>query len=348
VSGSRAPPICWLHGAAGVGKSSIAMSVAKSCEDKGLVSSFFCFRSDPRRNNPNAMMLTIAHGLAVTNPSIRQALDNIITADRSILGAQFEAQFEVLILKPFTQVQPSSTAPNLIIIDGLDECGDELIQRRILHTIVCAYDSPFPESPPNPLRFFICSRPEVWIRQMFDGPRLVGLAKHIVLDNSFEPTRDIRRFYEHEFHGIRENMEYLGVPLPNPWPSKSDFNSLVWKSDRHFSYAATAIRFVKATYCSPVGQLNIILAHHTTSNTSPFHELDHLYHVVLSTNPNYDKVLPILSAILILPDYVDEWVWGLTPEFIELLLGLLPGEVALTLRGMHSVLDIRGRKDEIH
>ncbi|KAL0567509.1 hypothetical protein V5O48_014486, partial [Marasmius crinis-equi] len=353
MPGTHAPPICWLHGAAGVGKSSIAMSVAKSCEDDGLISSFFCFRSDPQRNNPTALAPTIAHGLAVTNPSVRQILDERLKRDQSILGAKFEAQFKALVKqpiaqlveKPITQVQPLSEAPNLIIIDGLDECGDEPIQLRTLRTIVSAYDHPSPESPPVPLRFLICSRPEVWIRQMFESPHLVGLAKHIVLDKSFKPTQDIRQFYEHEFREIRKSMEYLGVPLPNPWPSESDFNSLVWKSDGQFSYAATTVRFVKHPYCSPVDQLNIILAHHTTSNPSPFHELDHLYHVVLSANPDYDKVLPILSAILILPLYVR--YDGLTPEFIELLLGLSPGEVALRLRGMHSVLDIRGRKDGI-
>ncbi|KAL0566813.1 hypothetical protein V5O48_015189 [Marasmius crinis-equi] len=362
VPGACVPPICWLSGAAGVGKSSIAMSVAKSCEDDGLISSFFCFRSDPQRNNPNAMVPTIAHGLAVTNPSVRQILNKRITADPSILRARFEVQFEALVKQPITTVQPSPEAPNLIIIDGLDECSDELTQLRILNTIASAYRRS-PESPHIPLRFLVCSRPEVWIRRMFEGPRLVGLAKHIVLDERFDPTQDIRRFYEHEFREIRESMEYQDVPLPNPWPSESNFNSLVQKSDGQFSYAATAVRIVKHPYISPVDQLNIILAHHTTSNPSPFAELDHLYHVVLSANPDYNKVLPILSAILIVPTYLeddrddrdfwDDWDdWnnppGLTPEFIELLLGLSPGEVALRLRGMHSVLSIRGRKDGIY
>ncbi|KAK1231271.1 hypothetical protein PQX77_005611 [Marasmius sp. AFHP31] len=36
-------PICWLSGAAGVGKSAIAMTVAKACEEEGLLTSFFFF-----------------------------------------------------------------------------------------------------------------------------------------------------------------------------------------------------------------------------------------------------------------------------------------------------------------
>ncbi|KAL0065423.1 hypothetical protein AAF712_007632 [Marasmius tenuissimus] len=40
-------PLCWLTGTAGVGKTAIAMTVAKACEEEGaLVSSFFFFRLD--------------------------------------------------------------------------------------------------------------------------------------------------------------------------------------------------------------------------------------------------------------------------------------------------------------
>ncbi|KAJ8075873.1 hypothetical protein PM082_021505 [Marasmius tenuissimus] len=41
----QALPMCWLSGAEGVGKSAIAMSVAKAAEDDGLIATFF--RSDP-------------------------------------------------------------------------------------------------------------------------------------------------------------------------------------------------------------------------------------------------------------------------------------------------------------
>ncbi|KAF9260624.1 hypothetical protein L218DRAFT_907029, partial [Marasmius fiardii PR-910] len=52
-----APPVCWLSGTAGVGKSAIALTVAEESEKNGLVASFFFFRSDPRRNNSRFLIL---------------------------------------------------------------------------------------------------------------------------------------------------------------------------------------------------------------------------------------------------------------------------------------------------
>ncbi|KAL0059090.1 hypothetical protein AAF712_014191, partial [Marasmius tenuissimus] len=69
AKGPEALPICWLSGPAGVGKSAIALTIAKDLENLGLLaSSFFFFRSDAKRNNPSALVLTIAHEFATTTP----------------------------------------------------------------------------------------------------------------------------------------------------------------------------------------------------------------------------------------------------------------------------------------
>ncbi|KAJ8079653.1 hypothetical protein PM082_011240 [Marasmius tenuissimus] len=128
-------PICWLSGAAGMGKSAIAMTIAQDCEKAGLLaSSFFFFRSDLRRNNPSALIPSIAHGLASTTLLIRDYLEQIISRDHTILEATLEDQFHELVLAPVLawRVQRSLcgslATPNIVIIDGLDECGDEEAQ----------------------------------------------------------------------------------------------------------------------------------------------------------------------------------------------------------------------------
>ncbi|KAL0065891.1 hypothetical protein AAF712_007195 [Marasmius tenuissimus] len=94
-------PICWVSGAAGVGKSSIALTIAKFYEEKGvLVASFFFFRSDPKRNNPSALISTIAHGLATTIPLIQDHIEERISRDPTILDATLEEQFQELVVKP--------------------------------------------------------------------------------------------------------------------------------------------------------------------------------------------------------------------------------------------------------
>ncbi|KAK1216452.1 hypothetical protein PQX77_020921 [Marasmius sp. AFHP31] len=191
---SEALPICWLSGAAGVGKSAIALTIAKSFEAMALLaSSFFFFRSDSRRNNPSALMLTIAHALTIITPLMRNPIEQRISADPTILEANLEEQFRDLVLAPSLMWQGAlwgvPVVPNIVIIDGLDECGDEEAQMRILSIIKTTYHC----TPHFPLRFLICSRPEAWISEEFSDGLLLQLSETIVLDDSSEARDDIRR-----------------------------------------------------------------------------------------------------------------------------------------------------------
>ncbi|KAK1215585.1 hypothetical protein PQX77_021796 [Marasmius sp. AFHP31] len=340
-------PMCWLLGAAGVGKSAIAMTVARSCEQDGLVASFFFFRSDPRRDNPSALMLTIAHGLSINMPSARALINQRIAKDPTILEARMEDQFQELVLDPsmrrrwwrrlLAKLLPNSFPkdPDLVIIDGLDECTDEGAQQRILSTILSAYK----QCPRSDLRFLICSRPESWLRKAFDAKPLHRVTRRIVLDDDFLPSRDIERYYAHAFQVICTDPEYARVSFSDPWPSPEDFECLVQKSSGQFIYAATTVRFIKLAHSNPITQLEIILNYtpEDRSSHSSLSRLDELYLVILSINPFRERMLAILAAIVILPPTAPP-----SPSFIELLLELPAGEVDLSLRSLHSVLNIRG------
>ncbi|KAL0564303.1 hypothetical protein V5O48_017747, partial [Marasmius crinis-equi] len=352
-------PICWLSGAAGVGKTAIAMTIAKYYEEDGLVSSFFLFRSDPRRNNPSALMLAIAHGITITIPSLHKLVNQRISRDPRILEARIEEQFGELVLKPslnwgwrrrmralLADFSLTTKEPTLVIIDGLDECNNVAIQLRILAAIADSYQRP----TRSPLRFLICSRSESWIRQAFSARPLHDITQSIVLDNTFSPANDIERYLVHELEGIRENPEYTYIEFPAPWPSREDLDCLTRRSDGQFVYVVTAVKFVKIPHCNPVKQLRVIIANPPVESLtkSPYPELDNLYRVILTANPDHDMVLIILAAILLLPhEEMDDEGRTQSPEWLGLLLGLSSGEVILALRGMHSVLDIRGPTDRI-
>ncbi|KAJ8093390.1 hypothetical protein PM082_020247 [Marasmius tenuissimus] len=346
-------PACWLTGAAGVGKTAIAMTVAKSCEKDRLVTSFFFFRSDPKRNNSSGLIPTIAHGLVSTTPFMRSPIHQRISANPRIFEATLEAQFRELIIAPvlkrrwrrriwslLSELSITRKVSDVVIIDGLDECSDEGTQTRILSAIRSA----FQESPRLPLRFLICSRPEPWIREAFAAEPLCQLSKVINLDVSFSPDIDIRRYYLHHFQEIVKSHRYEQVRFPEFWPSEEDLEALVRRSGGQFAYAVTVVKFVKAAFAHPIEQLHVILdntpKHHP--NASLYPELDALYHVILDANPDRKRVVLILATIFILPPHLDP-----SPACIELLFGLSSGEVALTLRAMHSVLDIRGRGEKI-
>ncbi|KAK1220290.1 hypothetical protein PQX77_016955 [Marasmius sp. AFHP31] len=344
----EALPICWLSGAAGVGKSAIALTIAKSLEVLGLLaSSFFFFRSDAKRNNPSALALTIAHELAITAPLMRKYIEARILADPRILEASLERQFCELVTTPALvwRVERSRSealaAANIIILDGLDECGDEETQLRILSIIESTYQN----IPDFPLRFLICSRPEAWIQEAFSDNTLLRLSKFIVLDDNPEARKDIKRYLLHHFREIVTSRKYRQVQFPSPWPSEEDLEILVEISCAQFVYAITVIKFIKLAYGHPITQLHIILNSATERrlSNSPYHDLDCLYQVILSANPIQDELILILVAILTLPVHRAE----ATPAVIEGILGLPSGHVDLTLRGMYSVLKIGGWKDEI-
>ncbi|KAK1224218.1 hypothetical protein PQX77_012875 [Marasmius sp. AFHP31] len=337
TSGDPSLPICWLVGKAGVGKSAIAMTVAKACEKDGLVASFFFFRPDPKRDNPSALIPTIALGLMAKFPPLRPFINERIHRDPTILEANLEDQFRELVLEPSLQLgleeESAQRVPHLVIIDGLDECGDEDTQLRILSVILSSYQQ-FP-SAWSPLKFLISSRPEAWIQEAFDEVDLSRVTKHIALTDTYQTDRDIERYFRHEFEIIRTSSKYSRLRFPSPWPSQRDLRRLVHKSSSQFVYAAVAVKIVKTPYSNPLDQLRTILDYDPgdPSSNSPFPELDRLYHFVLSINPNHEKLLLSLAVVLIIGR-------GSSPEFVEILLDLAPGDVDMTLRAMHSVLDI--------
>ncbi|KAK1225020.1 hypothetical protein PQX77_012053 [Marasmius sp. AFHP31] len=343
AKGPEALPICWLSGAAGVGKSAIALTIAESFESLGLLTcSFFFFRSDPRRNNPSALMLTIAHGLATNTALVRNHIEESVSTDPTILEARLEKQFHELIFVPVLiwakrrSLWGASVIPKIVIIDGLDECGNEETQLRILSII----QSAFHQVLHFPLRFLICSRPEAWIGEAFSDAPLSRLSKNIILDDSLEAREDIRRYFIHHFREITTSRKYRHVQFPSPWPSEQDLGILVERSCAQFVYAATLVQFIKLAYGHPITHLHIILKSTAESqlSRSPYHDLDCLYQVILGANPVQDELIVILVAILILPELdVNQ-----TPAVIEGVLGLPSGQVDLTLRGMYSVLKIGG------
>ncbi|KAF9254827.1 hypothetical protein L218DRAFT_834612, partial [Marasmius fiardii PR-910] len=70
--------ICWLSGAEGVGKSTIALTIAEECKQDGVVALFFFSKPNSRCNNPSPLILSIAHGPAVTRPHLKDQIEKRI------------------------------------------------------------------------------------------------------------------------------------------------------------------------------------------------------------------------------------------------------------------------------
>jgi len=120
-------PILWEHGPAGSGKSSIARSIAAMCKKDGLLAAdFFFFRTDNSLNNTERLMATLAYQIMLAIPELRHTISEATLRDPFIFSSSLESQLQNLIIHPIANALPPEITPNarLIILDGLDECGD--------------------------------------------------------------------------------------------------------------------------------------------------------------------------------------------------------------------------------
>ncbi|KIL71492.1 hypothetical protein M378DRAFT_61554, partial [Amanita muscaria Koide BX008] len=266
--------ILWLHGPAGVGKSAIAQTISYSYGRDKVGATFFFFRSDPVRNDGNRLFPTLAWQLTSSVPAVKDLIAFSLEEYPDLPRKTIEVQFKQLIAQPFLTISGNgSAAPistRIIIIDGLDECSDTKLQRRILKTIGNAV-----ADPRFPLRFIICTRPEAHIEDFFTQFQHPTL--QIDLANVDGVYRDIATYLTSEFARIAVEQELD----PEMWPGQATIDTLVSKSSGQFIYASTVIKCVDDEYESAVEQLKIILGLKPSTGKSPFSELDALYNEIL-------------------------------------------------------------------
>ncbi|KAF8153383.1 hypothetical protein B0H34DRAFT_723341 [Crassisporium funariophilum] len=329
----------WLQGPAGAGKSAIAQSIAELCFTANLLAaSFFFSRTAAGRNDTKCLVPTLVYQLCLSIPEIRSRVEEIIDRDPMVLSRSVDAQFQALIIDPLLHTMTPRFSPRFIIIDGLDECGDQSVQGKLLEVLATTV-----AELPIPLFFLIASRPEQQIRQAFDTPPLSETTERLALDDTYLPGKDIRFFLGEKFKAIRQTHPTHAHLLPS-WPSTSDIASLVQKSSGQFIYASTIIKYVASPRHRPTDRLKIILGiKPPPKNDTPFAELDALYHFIFSCVENLETALDILSVIL----FTVKGKVKRTPRLVEDLLFLQHGDVAMELCDLHSILDVPTPPDGI-
>ncbi|KAF8988951.1 hypothetical protein BDQ17DRAFT_1393366 [Cyathus striatus] len=246
--------IMWLNGPAGAGKSAIIQTVAEQCyREKKLVSSFFFSRTATGSGQDDGTKLvpTIAYQLGNLLQSAKELIINEIEENEALLSHTMEIQMEKLVLKPlatlylpmlfFNMESNTSHLPHLVIIDGLDECNRSEMQSRIVKMItgVASKSGIY-------LSFLIASRPELVIRRAFNDEAIGQLCIPLILDNKYNPDKDIETYLRSEFSVVKRTHGTLSSDIsdmPN-WPSESDLKILVQRSSRQFIYASTVIKYI--------------------------------------------------------------------------------------------------------
>ncbi|KAJ6490071.1 hypothetical protein C8R45DRAFT_1139094 [Mycena sanguinolenta] len=292
--------VLWLFGPAGVGKPAIMQTLARQLQDAGrLDGSFFFKRGHATRGNAKTLFATIAYQLALSVPSLRMRIS------------------QIMLISDHCRKHANRDSVT-ILIDGLDECEGQDTQIEILRAIRNACN------PSNPLRFIVASRPEEHIREMFHSPFYSGCYHPVNVEQSFE---DVRKYLRDEFTRIHREHRTM-ASVPHPWPSPDLLDDLVKKSSGYFVYAATIIKFFDDKSHRPTRRLAIIIDGRQESE-SAFDILDQLYRTILSSAPRQAELGLVLCAII---------NFNFSLDHLDQLFGLEGGEARLILGGLHSVL----------
>ena len=232
-----------------------------------------------------------------------------------------DVQLQTLIVNAFRLLPLLPQHSYHVIIDGLDECHDKATQQLILRLLCDTI-----RVHKLPLRFLIGSRPESHIRDCFDQESLYTIAHRVVLDETFDPGRDIRVFLQDGFAKICARNS-IPSHVGKPWPEEGIIDLLVQRSSGQFIYATTVLKFVGADLCSPRKQLALLLKPDPTA----FSDLDQLYTQILSVYPSAENIVQVLGIIIASDQNL--------PEVVEDVLGMEEGELKLVLRGLSSLME---------
>ncbi|KAM6489893.1 hypothetical protein JOM56_014705 [Amanita muscaria] len=282
--------IVWLHGPAGAGKSAIAQIIADEYKERGVDATFFFYRSDASRNNGNRLFPTIAWQLAFSIPPTKNFIVRALDETPHLPTQAVETQFEQLVAHPFQPTnniatQMSQPAP-VVIIDGVDECSDEKLQRRILAVIGNAV-----KNHRVPLRFLIVSRPEALIEKTLN--KFKDFTVSIDLATLDDSNRDIQKYLEDKFSEIASNRG-----LDPTWPGQKIIEEIVFKSSGNFVFPSLVIRFINDEDCDPEVLLNIVRNLAPRGNMSPFALLDELFLEILKRQRDQNFLKTFLALFI--------------------------------------------------
>jgi len=125
ANGER-PPVYWLNGLAGIGKSTIAKTVAERAQGKALLgASFFFSRSDGPLRDPRLVFPPLAFQLAESDSAIKNVIVEALRQDPTLGDMELSSQFRELILTPLLKINPLRR-PTLIILDALDSFSKDM------------------------------------------------------------------------------------------------------------------------------------------------------------------------------------------------------------------------------
>jgi hypothetical protein len=311
------PPIFWLNGLTGTGKSAIAQTVMEWCDAHGkLQSSVSCSCDVNDHDNLHLIFPALAIQLAQKDPKVQSILVSLLRSNPDIVYESPSDQVEKLIVKPLKLVD----IPAVIVIDAFDEQTDSVSQSAILHAVEY-WTKEIPK-----VKFLIISRGNFHLS-------LGGLANVLTLHNVAQDLvdNDIRLFLKHELSGLA-----IQKGLTN-WPTDELLDELCDRAGGLFVYAVATVKFFDHKHTIMVHSPDNIIHEGTVGGVHRGLNLDSLCISIFqasfrNNDDEDDTIVRLVLATMVLATH------PLPPSVIANLISLEIGEVMSILRPIQSLL----------
>ncbi|KAG8988564.1 hypothetical protein FRB93_004055 [Tulasnella sp. JGI-2019a] len=333
-----ASPFFDLDGIAGIGKTTIAYTLAKRAAQGGYLgaSLFFSRSGEAELRNPALVFPTLAYQLCGFGETFYKRIEKAVKEDSEVGYQDLQSQFYALIVGPLQQ-SPLPSHPILVVLDALDECQEqgakELLRLLLLGVPKIAF----------PLKVFITSRPESHIRSIFSHTNNI----HRVILHDIELSvikNDIRLYLQTSLAAIKGSA---GRQVLQPLARPDEIEILVERAGKLFSVATMFVRLIDDIQVpDPRQRLDSFLQRSPAAIVTPNKILGELYlqvlrNIQLKSGDPYvrNRVQAVVGAIVVIRD-------RLPVSVMELLMKLPPGDGSRALHHLHSVIQAPRSPDE--
>jgi hypothetical protein len=322
----------WLHGTPGLGKTALATSVCMRLhESKLLGGSFFCRRDDPVLSQPKYVLPAIIYHLAELFAPYGRSVAQALRDDPQLNAETTSQLLTKLLLNPINSLRKPPPHPFVIVIDALDECGNDASRKVLLEALTkvlgCA----------TWLKVIVTSRPEQDIQLYFQSVQTTTALKVVIRDLvQVQASNDIHLFTQTRLEAIAANCG-----MPPDWPGPEKLDQIVSRSGGIFMYVETVARLLGDTM-DPEDTLNQIIdgtkgAEGQSESEAGFERLNDLYlhaiELVVGKKPDERKWFRTFAgAIIAVSSYRP-----LCDESVATLSGLKPHTVTVLVNKLGSL-----------
>ncbi|KIL64864.1 hypothetical protein M378DRAFT_162714 [Amanita muscaria Koide BX008] len=283
-----------LSGLAGIGKSTVAYTIAARADKDGLLgASFFFSRDEEDRKNAKKFFTTLAFQLCLYNQMFADAIAAALHTDRGAAATTKgpQEQLQALILEPLRSIVATSIQTTVIIVDALDECDDQDVPSVLIGLSQLVGDL-------TSFKVILTTRPKPLLEYHY-GSQANKTIFHLQDIEAKVVDGDIRLYLKYNLS--QEQVRAHLHDSKEEWHASDDeIETLVLAAGRLFIIASTSVRFILNPKLADPGSRMKRLLDAFAQGRTPFSDLNSFYLVILqdAVECDDDEIVGCYQAVV--------------------------------------------------